>query len=420
MSINVQIDIAKAMEKQLMDMAKKVQLKTIEALSPIYDFEVQDAVNKIGLELKKTEKKITNKSKTKTRAIPLPWCGEVNTEWCNGLRLDGGLHTQCTNSKIEGGKFCKTCQNQCKNNDDEKPNYGEVSDRVAAGDDYKGAKGKKPIKYSQVMEKKGITREEAVREAAKYGWVIPESEFAKVVKNKNKKKKTTKNVSVSDTESDSDNKQTKKKRGRPSKTKVVKNDDEFNKICDTAFNSNNTSSSESESDTEKKEKKEKKVKKEKKELTEEEKVAKKNETNRKRKETREKNKKAKEEAKKKESELEKQVKAPKQKVMDREGDANNTDDELEEIKVDYLSSDSDVEGVEEHKESMDEESEEDEDRVKIVIGGEEYNMEKGDKDKCLYDKKGICVGTHDEVNNVVVKKGGSDSDSDSDSESDDE
>ena len=415
----VQVNIAKSMEKQLGDLASNVQFKTIEALAEIYGFDVEEAVNKIGLELKKTEKKITNKLKTKTSTVPLPWCGEVNTDWCCGLRPNGGLQTQCTNSKLDGGKFCKTCQNQCGKNEDGKPNYGEVSDRVAAGDDYQGVKGKKPVKYSQVMDKKGITREEAEREAAKYGWTIPESEFEKVVKKSKTTKKKTTTVSDTESESDSDNEKQKKKRGRPSKTKVVKNDDALGEICD-KVNSSNSSSSESESDSdtkkekkekkakkekkpkkEKKEKKPKKEKKEKKELTDEEKAAKKEETNRKRKETREKNKKAKEEAEKKASEL--------------SGDEleKAINEEIEELAISDSES---AEGEEEHKESVAEASEEeDAEQVKKIVGGKEYTMEKGDKEKCLYDGAGLCVGTYDEENDALVPLSESE-DSDSDDE----
>tara|TARA_B100001094_G_scaffold99102_1_gene95324 strand:- start:25 stop:1290 length:1266 start_codon:yes stop_codon:yes gene_type:complete len=419
MQTTVQVNIAKSMEKQLGDLASNVQFKTIEALAEIYGFDVEEAVNKIGLELKKTEKKITNKPKTKTSTVPLPWCGEVNTDWCCGLRPNGGLQTQCTNSKLDGGKFCKTCQNQCGKNKDGKPNYGEVADRVAAGDDYQGAKGKKPVKYSQVMDKKGITREEAEREASNYGWTIPESEFEKVVKKSKTTKKKTTTVSDTESESDSENETQKKKRGRPSKTKVVKNEDALSEICD-KVNSSNSSSSESESDSdtkkekkekkekkakkekkpkkEKKEKKPKKEKKEKKELTDEEKAAKKEETNRKRKETRDKNKKAKEEAEKKASEL--------------SGDEleKAINEEIEELAISDSES---VEGEEEHKESVAEASEEeDAEQVKKIVGGKEYTMEKGDKEKCLYDGAGLCVGTYDEENDALVPLPDSDSDSD--------
>ena len=72
---------------------------------------------------------------------------------------------------------------------------------MAAGNDYEGVKGKKPVKFSVVMEKKGISREEAEREAEKLGWTIPETEFEVVSKKIPKKKKNTTTSSGSSTSS---------------------------------------------------------------------------------------------------------------------------------------------------------------------------------------------------------------------------
>ena len=443
----VQINIKKTMEKNLSEMATNVQFKTIEALAEIYGFKVDDAVKQIGLEIDKTAKKTSNKPKTNAPSVLLPWCGEVNQEWCCGLRNNAGLQSQCTMAKMEGGKFCKTCQKQSeKEGNNGKPNYGEVSDRVAAGDDYEGVKGKKPVKYSVVMEKKGISREEAVREAEKLGWTIPETEFEVVSKKIPKKKK---NTSVSDTESDTDSDSDAdkpKKRGRPSKKKVVKNDDALSKMVDKVNASD--SSSESESDAEKpkkkqkkvkkvpkketlsssesgsdaekpkkKEKKPKKEKKEKKELSDEEKAAKKEETNRKRKETREKN-------KAKKAEEDKAKKAEEDKALE-----NQINKEIEELEL------SDAESIEEPQEETKNEPEEEtknepeketknepeedivecasSDTINKTIDGKIYLMEKGDEEKCLYDKvTGECVGTYDEEKDAINPVEDLDSDSD--------
>ncbi len=49
--------------------------------------------------------------------------------------------------------------------------------------DFIALNGDKPIQYGNVMEKLYITREEAEREAAKWGQIIPE-EYFKVIKKK--------------------------------------------------------------------------------------------------------------------------------------------------------------------------------------------------------------------------------------------
>ena len=165
----------------------------------------------------------------------------------------------------------------------------------------------------------------------------------------------------------------------------------------------------------KKEKKEKKVKKEKKELTDEEKAAKKEETNRKRKATREKNKKAKEEeAKKKAYELS----ADDEKSINdeiQELEISESEEETNEIPSKTLIGEN---GAQETKNNSEGESDEDEEaeQVKKIVGGTEYIMEKGDKEKCLYligeDKTGICVGTYDEENDVMVPLSASEGESD--------
>ena len=85
----------------------------------------------------------------------------------------------------------------------------------------------------------------------------------------------------------------------------------------------------------------------------------------------------------------------------------------EEIEELAISDSESAEGEEEHKESVAEASEEeDAEQVKKIVGGKEYTMEKGDKEKCLYDGAGLCVGTYDEENDALVPLPDSDSDSD--------
>ena len=54
-----------------------------------------------------------------------------------------------------------------------------------------------------------------------------------------------------------------------------------------------------------------------------------------------------------------------------------------------------------------------EDTIEINIDGKTYLMEKGDDEKCLYDKEtGACVGTYDSENKEVKPLEDIDSDSD--------
>ena len=61
------------------------------------------------------------------RKVLLPWCGEVNSTNCMGIRVNHGLYTQCA-GKQELGDYCKTCAKSASSNGGE-PKYGRVTDR---------------------------------------------------------------------------------------------------------------------------------------------------------------------------------------------------------------------------------------------------------------------------------------------------
>ena len=60
----------------------------------------------------------------------LPFCGVINSDWCNGVRLNYGIYTQCTNNKDKSG-FCKTCYKQGEKNGTGVSTYGTIQDRAA-------------------------------------------------------------------------------------------------------------------------------------------------------------------------------------------------------------------------------------------------------------------------------------------------
>ncbi len=142
--------------------------------------------------------------------ILLPFCGVVEESWCNGIRYNHGLHTQCTNGAVGGGKYCTTCAKSAKNSACGKPTYGDITDRLE-GEllAFRDPKGKQTQCYANVAEKMGLDLEKAKAEAEKFGWTIPEDQLSvKVVKRGRPAKKTNKVAKA------------KAKRGRPS-SKVV-------------------------------------------------------------------------------------------------------------------------------------------------------------------------------------------------------
>ena len=162
------------------------------------------------------------KEKVEVAEVPLPWTGKAREDLCCGIRLNHGLHTQCSMLPTNGGEYCKTCQKQADGNATGKPTYGTVGDRVAVPMmEYRDPKGKQSVPYAVVMAKLGITREKAVEEARKIGVELPDEVFEERIVKRGRPKK---DATASDTESDASQTSqdsVKKGRGRPKKEKKV-------------------------------------------------------------------------------------------------------------------------------------------------------------------------------------------------------
>jgi hypothetical protein len=188
-------------------------INNIEKLGEIYKFDIEGALKIVNLE------RCNDKCSEKCRkvSIIMPFCGEIKEEWCKGVRLNYGLYSQCQNKMEKNNKYCKTCNTQCSKSGTGKPTYGNIEDRVKAGENYVDPKGKSPVRYANIMEKLNITRKDAEREAERLGLKIPEEEFVLKVAKRGRPKKS---VEVSDTDSEK-SEPIKKKRGRPRKEKAV-------------------------------------------------------------------------------------------------------------------------------------------------------------------------------------------------------
>ena len=186
-----------------------------EVLAEIRKLPAPSIVSARSAAMKKvrSSKKSDSKEVSNVRSKPemqLPFCGVVEESWCNGIRYNHGLHTQCTNGPLSGGKYCATCAKSAKNSASGKPTYGDISDRME-GEllAFRDPKGKQTQCYANVAAKMGLDIEKAKAEAAKFGWTIPEDQLTvKVVKRGRPAKKGPKVVKA------------KGKRGRPAK--VVK------------------------------------------------------------------------------------------------------------------------------------------------------------------------------------------------------
>ena len=187
----------------------------IRACAEEYKFSASEAISKFGgVEVVDGKSKKKQKKKKETLAKPeltLPFCGMELEGFCHGIKLNRGLYTQCMNMPVGSGVFCTTCARQAAQNEG-KPTYGTIEERIAKGACWRDRKGKAPTNYGNVMLKLNITKEAAVAEAEKFGMTIPEEQFEVVKAKKGRPAKAKK---------EKDANAAPKKRGRPKKTKKV-------------------------------------------------------------------------------------------------------------------------------------------------------------------------------------------------------
>ena len=174
-------------EPELSEIVKKITQRVVSELATEYGFSEQEALQKLGAikstqprDIKEEKNKINASKETKKKTarnvpqIPLPFCGIINDNWCQGVRSNYNLYTQCTNNKHKNGQLCATCEKQSQKNNG-KPIYGFIQDRKL--------EHTKAVRYATVMKKKKITRDQAEKEAARFGMHISEIEYEeKVVK----------------------------------------------------------------------------------------------------------------------------------------------------------------------------------------------------------------------------------------------
>ena len=221
-----EVSVTSAMEKAMTTACRDVSIALVGELATQHGFDADAAISSLGLDRFVTKrapkgqgKAKEPKEKVRKPTMPLPYCGVANKCNCRALRLNHGLHTQCTQKVTKGMRYCKTCQKGADRSATGKPTYGTIEDRMAVGIlEYVDPKGKRTIPYANVMEKLNISRADAETEVAKFSELvgastIPEEHFTKRESKRGRPKKET-------TEAD-DAKPVKKSRGRPSKSKKL-------------------------------------------------------------------------------------------------------------------------------------------------------------------------------------------------------
>ena len=185
--------IKKSTENTMLTFGTDVAHQVTDALANKYGFDPEEAKEFLGT---LTLSNSSIKQKVKVPSVPLPFCGKIEESWCQAIKSNHKMFTQCRNDKVYG-IFCKGCATNAKKNEG-KPTYGVIQDRL--NKDYTDKNGKKPKNYGNVMKTLDITREAAEAEAKKLGWTIPEEQFNLVVTKPGRKKGSKTTTSSSDNE----------------------------------------------------------------------------------------------------------------------------------------------------------------------------------------------------------------------------
>ena len=187
---------------------------SLEHALSLFDFEGLKLTTKRSVAAKlKRAKELSGKTKkaklsrTSKPTMILPFCGVIVTDWCYGVRLNHGLHTQCTNARVAEGEYCKTCTKAAANSATDKPPYGDIRDRASSGVNYRDPKGRQTLPYANVAEKLKLDIKKAHVAATAFGWTIPAEQL---VKRSVKRGRPGKSAAVSDTDSVNSSKSAKK------------------------------------------------------------------------------------------------------------------------------------------------------------------------------------------------------------------
>ena len=340
------VNISSHVNRSLVSVVEDVMHRVVSECAACYNFDVEEAYRRLGLNVK-LEEKVVSKAVVKAKRpskslISLPYNGEVNLDLCNGLRVNNGLYTQCQSVKCGDHSFCKTCQSSAEKSENGIPEYGTIQQRQSVGIlEYVDPKGRRPMAYTKWMKKNKITKEQVLEEAGKQNITINEEHFVEqeTMSKRGRPKAAGKEL-----------KEPKEKgvKGRPKKTKKVleiESDDTNDLFASLVANANNSEDEEEEETikvTTPKSKKDSEEKARKKKLEEEAKAEKK-----KLEEEAKAAKEAQRQQEKADKEAEKEAKAQKKKMAE-EAKASSSPKEQEKVKK--VSKPSEAEVVEEEEE----------------------------------------------------------------------
>ena len=169
------------------EMIRKLNLEDLEV-----SVSMNKSKNKVVKEKVVSEKVVRGKS-----VFPIPFDGLCKENCCSALRQNQGLYTQCETVVSEPG-FCKKCGPSAI--------YGTIQERLEVGImEFRDPKGKAPTRFTKIMKKLKISREDVEKEAGKLNIKINDIHFEEEEiekKEKGRPKKPRRQIELADDSTD--------------------------------------------------------------------------------------------------------------------------------------------------------------------------------------------------------------------------
>jgi cell division septum initiation protein DivIVA len=186
---SMSLNVKELVVRNLMSNMEEVISEVVRACGERYGFSSEEAMRELNVKMNLSSEMSSKSAKSSSKAVksseiklkskyPLPFNGLCKDSCCKGLRQNIGLYTQCEVKVKSGIRYCKVCQSQADKNENGKPDYGTIEDRLAVDIlEYTDPKGKKVSPYTKIMKKLKITREDVELEANKLNIIINEMHF---------------------------------------------------------------------------------------------------------------------------------------------------------------------------------------------------------------------------------------------------
>ena len=139
---NMEMEMKSEILLGLTNMMNEILIKSINKCGVMYNFNSEEAMRMLFLDVKVAESKSKSKSKPvkeSKKVVPMPYDGKMKDNCCKALVLNHGLYSQCSTS-VEDVMYCKKC------GDD--PEYGTIEERLRMDCmEFRDKKGKSPTHY---------------------------------------------------------------------------------------------------------------------------------------------------------------------------------------------------------------------------------------------------------------------------------